>query len=229
MENIPVSTSILFILTTGSTFVFLLSAIRKTGASSWIVPALGIFWLGLQAGLSLNGFYYSDPNSLPPHFPLLIIPPFFLIASLFLNQSGRDFIDKLPLKTLTWIHVVRIPVELVLFSLFLHLAIPELMTFEGRNPDILSGITAPFVVWFGLKQKTISRNGLLLWNFLALCLLINIVVNAILSAPIVFQQQAFDQPNIAVLYFPYCWLPSFIVPVVFFSHLVSIRQIWMAK
>ncbi|HVF96549.1 MAG TPA: hypothetical protein VM871_04480, partial [Flavisolibacter sp.] len=36
---------------------------------------------------------------------------------------------------------------------------------------------------------------------------------------------AFDQPNIAVLYFPFIWLPSFIVPVVLLSHLVCIRQL----
>ena len=54
---------------------------------------------------------------------------------------------------------------------------------------------------------------------------INIVVNAILSAPFTFQQFAFDQPNVAVLYFPFVWLPCFIVPVVLFSHLVLIRQL----
>ena len=66
---------------------------------------------------------------------------------------------------------------------------------------------------------------ILLWNFIALVLLINIVVNAVLSAPFPFQQFAFDQPNIAVLYFPFVLLPAFIVPIVLFGHLVSIRQL----
>jgi len=36
---------------------------------------------------------------------------------------------------------------------------------------------------------------------------------------------AFDQPNIAILYFPFVWLPSFIVMTVLFSHLISIRRL----
>jgi hypothetical protein len=40
-----------------------------------------------------------------------------------------------------------------------------------------------------------------------------------------FQQFAFDQPNIAVLYFPFIWLPSCVVPLVLLSHLAAIRQL----
>lgn len=37
------------------------------------------------------------------------------------------------------VNVVSIPVEIVLLLLYLHLAVPRLMTFEGGNIDILSG------------------------------------------------------------------------------------------
>jgi hypothetical protein len=60
---------------------------------------------------------------------------------------------------------------------------------------------------------------------ICLGLLINIVSNAILSAPFPFQQFAFDQPNIAVLYFPFIWLPCCVVPLVLLSHLAAIRQL----
>jgi hypothetical protein len=65
----------------------------------------------------------------------------------------------------------------------------------------------------------------LLWNFICLGLLVNIIVNAVLSAPFPFQQFGFSQPNIAVLYFPYVWLPCGIVPLVLLSHLAVIRQL----
>jgi hypothetical protein len=55
--------------------------------------------------------------------------------------------------------------------------------------------------------------------------LFNIVLTAILSAPLPIQQLAFEQPNIAVLYFPFTFLPGFIVPIVLFSHLVVISKI----
>jgi hypothetical protein len=66
---------------------------------------------------------------------------------------------------------------------------------------------------------------ILVWNFICLALLANIVINALLSTPFPFQQFAFDQPNIAILYFPFNWLPTFIVPVVLFGHLLSIRRL----
>jgi hypothetical protein len=99
------------------------------------------------------------------------------------------------------------------------------MTFEGRNFDILSGLTAPIIFWLVFRQGKINRLLLLVWNFLALGLLINIVVNAFLSFPFAFQQFAFDQPNRAVLYFPFVWLPTVVVPLVLFCHLASIWQL----
>lgn len=97
------------------------------------------------------------------------------------------------------------------------------MTFEGRNFDILSGISAPFIYYFGFIKYKLSNKILLAWNILCLGLLINIVTNAVLSLPYPFQQFAFSQPNIAILYFPFIWLPAVIVPIVLLSHLASIR------
>jgi hypothetical protein len=101
------------------------------------------------------------------------------------------------------------------------------MTFEGRNFDILSGITAPFIYYFGFIKNKLDKKIILAWNFLCLGLLINIVGIALLSAPFPFQKFAFSQPNIALAYFPFVWLPCCIVPLVLFSHLVTIRQLIM--
>jgi hypothetical protein len=175
-------------------------------------------------GIALTGFYVQT-NTIPPRFLLMVLPPMALILVLFNTQKGKEFIDQLNPKYVYLLHIVRIPVELVLFWLSLEKVVPELMTFEGRNFDIISGITAPLVYYFGFLKNKLSKNMLLAWNFLCLALLINIVVHAILSAPFAFQQLAFEQPNIAVLYFPFNWLPSLVVPLVLFAHLASIRQL----
>jgi hypothetical protein len=65
----------------------------------------------------------------------------------------------------------------------------------------------------------------LAWNIICLGLLTNIGVNGFLSAPSPLQKLAFDQPNIALLFFPFSWLVSFIVPIVLLGHLISIRQL----
>jgi hypothetical protein len=58
-----------------------------------------------------------------------------------------------------------------------------------------------------------------------LALLVNIVLRAALSVPTPLQQFGLEQPNIAILYFPYVWLPGIVVPVVFAAHVASIRQL----
>jgi hypothetical protein len=142
-----------------------------------------------------------------------------------LSKRGQNFIDGLSLETLTWLSVVRIPVEICLYWLYLAEAVPELMTFEGRNFDILAGLTAPLIAYFGFRKKVIGPKTILVWNIVSLGLLLFIVANGVLSAPLPIQQFAFDQPNIALLNFPFSWLQTFIVPCVLFAHFVTIRRL----
>ncbi len=179
----------------------------------------------IQAIVTLKNIYKLDTDTLPPKLLLGILPTVLPIILLFTTTKGQQFIDSLPLKNLTYLNIVRIPVEIVLYWLFLNKAIPELMTFAGRNFDIIAGITAPFIAFFGLTKKKLKRKVILIWNFICLGLLLNIVLNALFSAATPIQKFAFDQPNIAILNFPFTWLPTFIVPIVLFGHLVSIRQL----
>ena len=220
MVQISDSVSITFLLTTALTFFFFLKAARY----SKIVFVVLLTWLLVQGTLAYIGFY-QNLEVVPPRIFLTFIPTFLLIIGLFSTRSGRDWISKLNLKELTLLHLVRIPVELVLYALFVDKAIPELMTFAGRNFDILAGLTAPLVYYFGFVKTKISRKGILAWNIICLLLLLNIVVNALLSAPLPIQQFAFDQPNLAILYFPITLLPAFVVPLVLFAHLIAITKL----
>lgn len=220
IHHLPVYLSIAFILVTIITFLFLYKAGIKTKQALFII----IVWLVFQALLAFNGFY-KITDTMPPRFILMIMPPVLLIVLLFFSAKGRSVIDNLDIRWLTWLHVVRIPVELVLLGLFIHKQIPQLMTFEGKNFDIISGITAPLIAWLGFHKRYLNKKILIGWNFICLALLFIIVALAILSLPVPFQQMAFDQPNVAVMYFPFVWLPAFVVPAVLFAHLVTIRQL----
>lgn len=224
MENLPVYITVLFVLATVLTGWFLFNA---TGRSKNVLFIM-IGWLILQAIIALTGFYKTT-DTLPPRFALLVLPPLVMIAVLFLTIKGKIFIDSLSLRSLTLLHTVRILVELVLFLLCANHVVPRLITFEGMNFDIISGITAPIVYYFSLVKGLLNKKILLTWNILCLVLLLNVVVRAVLSVPTPFQQFSFNQPAIAVLYAPYNWLPCFIVPVVLFSHLAAIRRLSKTK
>jgi hypothetical protein len=218
IDNLPAYINIVFIITTLLTAYFFYAA----AGSSKITLLIILAWLALQGAVGFSKFY-TVTDTMPPRLMLLLLPPLVLIIFLFLTESGRRFIDTLDVKALTLLHIVRIPVELVLLWLFYQKMVPELMTFEGRNFDIISGVTAPLVVYFGITRKIMSNKLMIAWHIICIGLLLNIVIIAFLSAPSPFQKFAFDQPNVGILYFPFVWLPGFIVPVVFFSHLAAIR------
>lgn len=220
METLPLYVGILFGVTTLLTIYLFYKASRNSKFAILLVA----LWLVIQSIVSLTGFY-THMDTTPPRFPFLILPPVLIIISLFVTTAGKRYIDTLDIKALTLLHTIRVPVEIVLYLLCVHKTIPEIMTFEGRNLDILSGVTAPAIYYFGFVTKRINKNILLLWNFICLGLLVNIVTTAILSAPLPFQQLAFEQPNIAVLYFPFTWLPCCVVPLVLLAHLVAIRKL----
>lgn len=227
IENLPTFVSITFILTTFLTVgIFLYTSKRSAFTSNWTktLSFLLPFWLFFQAVLAVGGFYLKT-ESIPPRLPLFGIIPAFLTIILLFVFARKDFISRLPLKTLTILHIIRIPVEIVLYWLFQAGYVPQLMTFEGRNFDVLSGLSAPLIYWLAFRGGKMNSQLLIIWNLFALGLLINIVTHAVLSFPFPFQQLAFDQPNRAVLFFPFVWLPTIVVPLVLFCHLASLWQL----
>lgn len=231
IPNMPQYIAWIFALTTLLTLTLFAGVISKsenpeTRKKAPVFIVIALLWLSLQAVFALKGIYSTHPEGFPPKFLLFgMLPAVLLIVSTFATAKGRRFADSLPLNRLIYINVVRILVELVLWDLYRHHAVPKLMTFEGRNFDILAGITAIPVAYFGFAKRKIKTSLLLVWNIAALLLVLNIVINALLSSPTPLQRFAFDQPNIAILYFPFNWLPAFVVPVVIFGHIASIRQL----
>jgi len=231
IEQVPAYVSIIFLLTSFVTVGIFISAIKRAGTNSlaaklllFVIPA----WMIFQAVLASGGFYLNTASVPPRMFLFGLLPTLTLIIAYFIFARA-SFIEKLPLAYLTLLHTIRIPVEVVLSWLFAAGVVPEIMTFHGNNFDILSGITAPIVYFIGFRGGRVRTTLLAVWNVFALLLLINIVVTAILCVPSPFQKLAFDQPNVAILYFPYIWLPTVIVPIVLFCHLASLWKIFRAK
>lgn len=219
-ENIPVYTSLIFILCT-LYGIWLFKRAFKPSKEVWMAL---IFWLTLQAYLAYTGFF-QDNLTLPPKFAFALGPALILIGVIFFSKKGKLFMDGLDPEPLHWIHTVRIPVEVVLWLLFVAGEMPKMLTFEGKNLDILAGLTVPLIIFYGIRKNILDKNRMLLWNVICLFLVLNIVSMAILSVETPFQQLHLENPTQGIMYFPFIWLPSFIVPMVLFSHFVSIRKL----
>jgi hypothetical protein len=218
--SVPVALQIFFGLSTLLTvYLFYLAGGKKT---KLLLLAGGL--MVFQSLLAISGILLNM-EQLPPPLLLVILPSVLLILYCFFSQSGKSFLDSLNYTSLNYLHIVRIPVEIVLFLLFSRGLIPESMTFEGRNFDLFSGLSAGLIAYFGYQRKVLSARLLMIWNWVCLALVLQVVITGILSAPSPIQQLSFHEPNIGVLLFPFVWLPGIVVPLVMFAHFASIRQL----
>lgn len=209
----------------------ILSPLREDGKSKLAIGLiLAVFsWLGLHSLLSLNGFYTASFD-LPPRGFLVLLPPLLVIAVVVILKWKSLYFERLSLSTMTHIHVFRLPLELIVLSGLASAGfIPDIMTFYGNNPDIIVGLTAPIVGYFYFSRKVVSKKVLLWWHIFSLLLLMNISSLAVLSLPYPFQMFGLEQPNIAVLNFPFILLPALLVSVSYFCHIVSIHKLIVFK
>ena len=223
LPTLPLWLYLLFGLTTALAITLFYLAARRSGRALMVVLA----WLLVQSALSISGFY-TVTTTLPPRLAFALGPPLLLLLSRLATMRGRAFLASLRLDLLTLLHLVRLPVELGLYGLFLHGAVPRLMTFAGGNWDILMGLSAPLVYWLVRRQR-LGRWALVAWNGLGLGLLFHIVRVAVLAAPSPVQQLAFEQPNVALLHFPFGWLPAVLVPLVLLAHVAALWQLLSPK
>lgn len=198
-------------------FLSLLLLYLGTGRNKKVLTIF-IIWQIIIGVIATLHVFEKNPSLFP-----LVISGTIVLTFLALKQTDRQLLNP---TILILILTLRIPVELVLYQLFLQHKIPSLMTFTGWNFDILIGISALIIFLYQfLSKRKISRYISISWNIIGIISLLFIVSVAILSSPLPVQQFAFDQPNTAVLEFPYCFLPTCVVPIVFMSHILLINNL----
>lgn len=186
---------------------------------------ISIFWILLVSVIAASGFLQQFDTK-PPRFLLVMIPS-LLMAIYFIIIAKSTSLN---INALLAIHLIRIPVELVLYALFQEKKVPQIMTFEGWNYDILMGISALLILLYTtILKREIKKSVLLIWNIIGLIFLSIIVCIALLSAPFSFQVFALGNPNLAVFEFPYTLLPCYIVMTVYISHICTIKSLLQKK
>ena len=156
LTNLPDSLIVIFLLTVILTFLLFINAVKNKPTTAIVL----VIWLAVTGILSIKEVF-QDTSTIPPRLTIVIVPAILFIILLLITKSGRRFTDSIDLKKLTLVHIVRVPVEITLFMLSTHKLIPELMTFAGRNFDILSGITAPIVYFVCFKDSQLKKQEII--------------------------------------------------------------------
>lgn len=181
-------------------------------------------WVAYVMVISGSGFLADF--SLPPKMVLFVVFPALLFIAVFFSiKKTKAIIDAFPIALPVYFQTFRIFVELLIWGLYQEGVGPELATYEGRNFDILAGITAPVVGYLAYNKNVLSQRAVLIWNFACLALLANIVF-IFISLVVRPQLWGFEQVPISTDFTkpPYIFIAAVFMPSAVFMHVMSIRK-----
>ncbi len=177
-------------------------------------------WGAAVLSVAATGLF-ADFSMFPPRFGIVLLTPMVIVLFTLFSKPVNELLPHLPTKDLLNIQVFRIPVELLLWAAFVTGMVPEQMTFEGRNFDVLTGLAAPAVAHFFVRNRTIVY----LYNLATLALLVNIVSIAFLSLPTPLRVFMNEPSSVMVSQFPVIILPAMLVPLAYGLSFLSLRQL----
>ena len=232
LTDAPVAVSLLFVaIVVGMLVLVLWGAARAAwrvgpGAVRGVrVAGMALVgWLALTGMLAERGFF-DDFQSIPPRLVLALGLPLLTLLALTFSRRIAPLLAALPPAWPVAAQTFRIPVEIVLWRLAVAGVIPELLSFTGRNVDILVGLTAPVVAYACFVRRAWPARVAVWWNWAGIVILLNVVVHAQLSAPTPWRIFETDPPTTFIADWPYIWLPDFLVPLAWLLHAVSLRQL----
>jgi hypothetical protein len=175
---------------------------------------------------------FSNFEIFPINAAPVILIPLLTILFFSFSKTVKEILPHIQQENIIKLQVFRFYVEVLLWALFSEALLPVQMTFEGRNFDVVTGVTAVLLTTrisgFMLLDK-LPKGLIILWNTLGLGLLINIVVIAILSMPTPLQYFMNEPANTIVTEFPISLLPAFLVPLAYMLHILSLRKVFLEK
>lgn len=231
MNAVPLSVNAAYYTLLLLTFMALVFTFKNAVVNSQItrkylpLTLLAGLWVVLTV-LAVQGFFLDTIKNTPPGFLPAVLSANLFFVYLALAYKPIQEINPDRMKWVVAIQTFRLPLELIFVWLLALDLLPIQMTFEGRNFDVLVGLTAPFIAYFGYHKKILPKWSLILWNFAGLALLANIVTVAILSAPTNFQVFTNLPHNTMVLQAPYHFIPFFFVPLALFGHLFALKRLF---
>ena len=209
-----------FVLLSGFTLYFFY---RATGRPAWVLMA-GCVWLLLTAVLAVRGVFL-DNDALPPPLAYAMVP--MLLVGLYLGFSNHSqpIRERINMEGLHYLHAVRIPVEVVfLKGLADRGSVAPELTYEGYNYDLAMGFLLPLTGLLVFRLRWLSTRWAVAANLVGIGVLAWTVAVAVLSAPSPFQRFGFGQPTVAILQFPYVWLPALVAPLMFWAHFIALGR-----
>jgi len=224
MSPIPIDITIGFTLlplVVLATFSFVL--VKRSRSLSWVVVVMA-GWTVFTAAMAYSGLL-AEFTSFPAWIPILVLAQLAFVFWLGWYSHWSDLLAEIPQYILVGLQCFRIPVELLLATLAARKLLAIEMTYNGRNFDVLEGITAvALAIWLKRRGENSLRHVVLVWNLIGLSLVTVVLAHGLLSVPYPSQFLHLSMPTFIIAYFPVVWLLTLLVPMAYLLHLVSMRR-----
>jgi hypothetical protein len=179
-------------------------------------------WFLLALFASLFGVFDSEPAP-PIPLGLFTVVPIAAYGVLYLaSDRFRDFVLSLDLHVLTLAQTWRVG-GIVFLILYWQSALPGVFALPAGWGDIAVGATAPIIAWTCLQP--LRRGVLLAWTLFGLLDLISAVTFGVLASRAPIGLLAGDVSTRLMGQFPLSLIPTFIVPLLFIFHLISLSRL----
>lgn len=189
--------------------------------------AVVVGWVALAIVLARAGFWETTPDDAlrPPNIAFGIAVPTILGSLLIMNGTFKRWIRRVPLHMLVGIQIYRVVGVLFLIA-YAQGDMPAEFALPAGIGDMLVGLTAVIVAVMLLKRgEQRARTMVLAWCAFGILDLVVAVATGFLSAPSPIQQLALDDPNAAIVSYPFVLIPTFAVPVSIILHVYVIARL----
>lgn len=180
--------------------------------TAWMAATFAVGWSGILLDFDVR----------PPPAGLLFLATGAVGVAVGASRLGGRLERGLPLWALVATQAFRLPLELVMHAAADEGTMPVVMSFEGYNYDIVTGITA--ILAAAALYMGAPRWLAAVWNILGFVLLLGIVTIAFLASPLV-RLWGDAQLNVWVAYAPFTWLPTVMVAAAIAGHIVVARAL----
>ena len=196
--------------------------VAATGRAALVAGLVTFGWMAITWTAARSGIL-REWERRPPPFAFLVVGIVGLAAVIAFSGVGQRLARFVPLWALVAVQAFRLPLELAMHAMAEGGVMPGIMSYSGRNFDIVTGASAIVVALLTAAGLT-GRRLVMLWNVAGFLLLANVVIVAILATPAIhyFGDQ---QLNVWVTYPPFVWLPAVLVLAALAGHLVIFRAL----
>jgi len=183
-------------------------------------------WALFTSLLAIRNFYVDTSRLFTMDLGTFV--PFAITGGFLTNKKARrsltEWIVNVPLRQLTWVHVIRVAAIGAILKMWKGL-MPAHFIVPVGIPDFLFGLSVPLMVWLVFKKRVIGKGVLIAWNAIGALLFFPSMVLLYLSMPGPIQVFTDGPSTLEVFQFPMALVPTFLAPLFITIHSAAVYQL----